>query len=331
MAFIDKDFDQILNEMLTDYQNQFPGIDVSQGSLVFIKSACTASAIWGLYKGMEYLARQVFPDTADAVHMEHHAWVRGLTRTENETDAALLNRLLNRIRKPPAGGNKNDYEQWALSIDNVAAAYCYPIPSGPGTVDLVILANVTNTGNEIPSDHADLTGTNTSVSELKLVDSAADFVTGEATNGDKVVNETTGREARVTTIDSATQLGLSADIFLETGQTYRVISLCEEVLAYVNSVRPVGKASEAAVIPPSILTQAVTMTVSGTGLDYVAIAASISTYMATLIPGQALYRAQLIQAALDNEGVTNVIVTTPAADVVPTAQQIIRPGVISVS
>ncbi len=34
--------------------------------------------------------------------------------TDAETDAALLDRLLDVIRRPPAGGNKYDYRRWAL-------------------------------------------------------------------------------------------------------------------------------------------------------------------------------------------------------------------------
>ncbi|WP_405424299.1 baseplate J/gp47 family protein [Pantoea stewartii] len=58
--------------------------------------------------------------------------------TDAETDAALLDRLLDVIRRPPAGGNKYDYRRWALSVDGVTAAYVYPLRRGLGTVDVVI-------------------------------------------------------------------------------------------------------------------------------------------------------------------------------------------------
>lgn len=56
--------------------------------------------------------------------------------TEAESDAALLNRLLERIRRPPSGGNKNDFRQWAESVDGVTSAYVYPLRRGEGTVDI---------------------------------------------------------------------------------------------------------------------------------------------------------------------------------------------------
>jgi uncharacterized phage protein gp47/JayE len=48
-------------------------------------------------------------------------------------------RILNRIRQPAAGGNSNDYEQFALEEEGVSSAYVYPIRNGLGTVDLAAL------------------------------------------------------------------------------------------------------------------------------------------------------------------------------------------------
>lgn len=147
-----KSFDELLNGILTDYQNQFPEADTAQGSLIFVKSACLASALWGLYKYQEYIERQIFPDTADTDHLEHHAWVRGLARLPGESDAALLARLLDYIQRPPAGGNKYDYVKWAMSIAGVTQAFCIPLAQGLGTVDVVIIADKAATGSEVPTE-----------------------------------------------------------------------------------------------------------------------------------------------------------------------------------
>lgn len=143
-----KDFDEIFNATLTDYQNQFPEADISQGSLIYIKSACMASALWGLYKFQDWIAKQIFPDSADTAQLEHHAWTRGITRKIDETDAELLTRLLEYIRRPPTGGNQYDYVKWALEVDGVKAAYCIPLGQGLGTVDVIILASA---ADEIPT------------------------------------------------------------------------------------------------------------------------------------------------------------------------------------
>ncbi|AKE61117.1 tail protein [Citrobacter amalonaticus Y19] len=58
--------------------------------------------------------------------------------TDEESDAELLSRLLEIIRRPPAGGNKYDYKRWALEVSGVSAAYVYPLRRGLGTVDVVV-------------------------------------------------------------------------------------------------------------------------------------------------------------------------------------------------
>lgn len=58
--------------------------------------------------------------------------------TNVESDADLLARLLDLIRRPPAGGNKYDYRKWALEVAGVTQAYVYPLRRGVGTVDTVI-------------------------------------------------------------------------------------------------------------------------------------------------------------------------------------------------
>lgn len=67
--------------------------------------------------------------------------------TDAESDSSLLERLLELIRRPPAGGNQYDYKNWALSVDGVDAAFVYPLRRGLGTVDIAITS-----ANDVPSD-----------------------------------------------------------------------------------------------------------------------------------------------------------------------------------
>lgn len=66
------------------------------------------------------------------------------------------------------------------------------------------------------------TGTNTSTSTNKLIDSGATFVTDGTPVGITVYNDTDSTRAVVTSVDSETQLTLSSDIFTGTGKTYTV-------------------------------------------------------------------------------------------------------------
>ncbi|WP_434777700.1 baseplate J/gp47 family protein [Neisseria sp. Ec49-e6-T10] len=59
--------------------------------------------------------------------------------TDIEKHESLLNRLLDRKRRPPAGGNEHDYYVWALSVPGVTQAFVYPLRRGLGTVDIAIM------------------------------------------------------------------------------------------------------------------------------------------------------------------------------------------------
>lgn len=70
----------------------------------------------------------------------------GLTGgTDDETDAALELRLLNRIQNPPQGGDANDYIQWALQNAGVTRAWVYPKELGIGTVTVRFMMDNTYT------------------------------------------------------------------------------------------------------------------------------------------------------------------------------------------
>jgi hypothetical protein len=156
-----KDFDDLLEDILTDYANQDPAPDTSQGSMVYIKSACIASMLYGLYRYQDWIANQAFPDTAATAALNHWGTVFGITRQVSDSDQDYLNRVLLRIRKPPAGGNKYDWSNWtqydvndnpiyATGVGNnatgaasatglwVKTSTVIPNAQGVGSVDVVI-------------------------------------------------------------------------------------------------------------------------------------------------------------------------------------------------
>lgn len=58
---------------------------------------------------------------------------------EEETDAALLERLLAKMRRPATSGNANQYRQWAIEVPGVGDAKVFPLWNGGGTVKVVLL------------------------------------------------------------------------------------------------------------------------------------------------------------------------------------------------
>lgn len=57
-----------------------------------------------------------------------------------ESVASVLVRLLDLLRRPPAGGADYDYRRWALEVEGVDDALVIPRRRGGGTVDVVITA-----------------------------------------------------------------------------------------------------------------------------------------------------------------------------------------------
>ncbi|NGE22527.1 baseplate J/gp47 family protein [Klebsiella pneumoniae] len=58
---------------------------------------------------------------------------------ELETVDSLRSRLLFRVQYPPSGGNKYDYERWALEVPGVTRAWCLPRYRGHGTVGIMFV------------------------------------------------------------------------------------------------------------------------------------------------------------------------------------------------
>lgn len=83
-----------------------------------------------------------------------------------------------------------------------------------------------------PSDNADIaypnaieSGSSTTVSASKLIDSTGLFITNNVAVGDVIHNDTSGTAATVVSVDSQTQLTLNANIFTATAQSYTIYSM----------------------------------------------------------------------------------------------------------
>lgn len=118
-SVFEKDFDTILNDILTDYSNLSSQPDTSVGSTTWVIASVLASVIWGLYKYQNYISQQHFPDTADTDNLNHWGSIYDVTRDEDDSDSDYVIKILAFLRQPPAGGNAQDYETWAKDRENV--------------------------------------------------------------------------------------------------------------------------------------------------------------------------------------------------------------------
>lgn len=74
---------------------------------------------------------------------------------DEESDAALLARLLDRIQAPPHGGADFDYVKWAMGAAGVTRAWVYPQELGLGTVTVrFMMDDIYADGIPLPADVA---------------------------------------------------------------------------------------------------------------------------------------------------------------------------------
>lgn len=70
------------------------------------------------------------------------------TGYDQESDSALLSRLLYHVRNPHTSGNVADYIEWATAVSGVGAAQVVPLWNGNGTVKVVI----TDSNGDMPTE-----------------------------------------------------------------------------------------------------------------------------------------------------------------------------------
>lgn len=141
-----KSYDELFNAILVAYQNA-GAPTVAIGSDAYIRAAGLASCIWGLYKELAWTGDQIFEASAADENVLRHAASYGILQKTGESVESLLARLQARKRRPPAGGNKYDYQNWATEVvyngERAGKALCIPNGRGLGT-SLVLVWNSDN-------------------------------------------------------------------------------------------------------------------------------------------------------------------------------------------
>lgn len=171
-----RDYNDILNEILTAYRNmgpvesldleslknELPDVynnylrqgepDTSVGSVLYMDGSVLASMVYGIYKTADKIVDQFFSDTAERKNLERQAADFGLIST-GMTDAQLRAALGEIKKLRLMGGNRFDYDVWARSCrvgdELVVSTLVRPLAQGEGTFDIVITGNK---NNGVPSE-----------------------------------------------------------------------------------------------------------------------------------------------------------------------------------
>jgi hypothetical protein len=122
-----------------------PGIPPGSGSIAGKFVAVTTGRAGNLAAN-SLLAWVSPPVGADATVMLSSGLTGGL---DAESDSALLQRIYDRLQKPPKGGAAVDYRTWAeAGSPAVARAYVYPNRGGLGTVEVVLTSGGSGAGRK---------------------------------------------------------------------------------------------------------------------------------------------------------------------------------------
>ena len=351
MPYTTPDYRQVRADILRDIANQQPGAYTGEDSDFAVRANAAASAIEGLYQHQQWIVRQVFPDTADSDYLERHAGLHGVTRkaataaagtitfsgtagsavpigTETKTNSGVA--FVTTAAGEIGGGGTATIAASASAAGaagNQAAATALTLTAAPsGVLSAASIAAMTG-GTDVETD-AELLARLLQYLRMPPVGGAKHDYYLWAMSVAGVMDAYVYPQRRALN---------SVDVVIETSGGLPSQQLLDDVLAYIDQVRPV--CVDLLVIAPQLVTVDVTatLTLSGTTLaDATArINATLAAFFSGLHVGDAVKRSKLIALMMDTPGVIDVTLTVPAANVQPlvdvTHSELAAPGTVTLS
>jgi len=332
MPFTTPDYRQIRTAILRDIANQRPDAYVGDDSDFALRANATASAIEGLYQHQAWVARQIFPDTADSDYLERHASLYALSRKTAATATGSV-RLSGVQGSVIALGTELKSTSGVAYLTTAAGTV-----GAAGTVDIAVQASLAGaSGNQAVATALTLSAAPAGVQAASTV---LMMTGGTDIESDAELLARLLYEMRLPPMGGAkhdyfawamTVPGVvdayvfaqrrainSVDVVIEASGGIPSAQLLADVTAYLNTQRPV--CADVLVMSPTLVAVNIvaSLTLSGITLaDATArIVALLPIYFATLHVGDAVPRARLISLVMGINGVLDVTLTSPAANVV---------------
>lgn len=335
MSFITPDFQAIRDAILRDIANQAPAANVAGDGDYAIRANATGAAVEGLYQHQAWIARQIFPDTADADLMARYASLRGLTRKAARVASGSVAFSGTAASPVPVGTEVKT--AGGIAFVTTAAG----VIGGGGTVNLPAQAVVAGAaGNQAALAALSLTAAPAGVLSTAAV---VTMTGGTDTETDAALlarllfvmrNPPQGGAAHDYVIWAKDVPGVgevyayplrrglgTVDVLITTEGGLPDAQLLAEVQAYVAERAPVG--ADFMALAPVLVPFAVTASLvlaAGATLPAVsaAVSSALATYAATLTPGDTVYLSRLRALISGVSGVLDFNLTAPAANVVST-------------
>ena len=159
-----------LSNAITLYQTLAPAVIGAAGTTLISITAVGGGAITNLPAGSTMGFQPAITGIGSAT-------IISLTGgTDEETDDQLRVRVLQRIQKPPMGGDADDFVTWALAYPGVTRAWCSPHEMGIGTVSVRFMMDSLRATSQGFPGPGDVASVQTWIDSLRPVTAIDTFV-----------------------------------------------------------------------------------------------------------------------------------------------------------
>jgi uncharacterized phage protein gp47/JayE len=345
MPYVVPPFDDIRQRQLRDAANLDATAHTDADSDLYVRSTCVASAAEGLYNYQLWQARQIIPDTADPEYLEQHSALRGITRKKATKATGEISFTGNAGAVVPINTQFKDANETSyvttqtVTLDAVnessaeAIAPCAAVRAGamPDVVNVPVTLLSAPLGVQARATLT-LAGGTDAETDASLLRRLLEYMQnpsggGNATDYRRWALEVPGVAGAI--VYPLRQGPGTVDIVI-TGDDgipgQDVVDACQ---AHIDAMRPCT-ARESNVLAPVLLSVDMTLALRVQSATLVSlqspIAAVLKSQFDLLLPGETLVLARCIAAVSGVEGVADVEVVAPVANVVPTALQWPRLG-----
>ncbi|HDL8234146.1 TPA: baseplate J/gp47 family protein [Yersinia enterocolitica] len=350
MPFITPTFEEIRSDILRDISNLNTKADTGVDSDYYVRASSVASVAVGLYQYHGWTVRQIFADTADTEFLEWHARTRKVLR-KNPTNAsgpatvtgepnaqADAGQTINRgtlswitteavVLDSEGNGSVQVRSVTAGASGNSAAVQSATFASTPVGFDSTVIIGVLSGGTDEESD-------------TELLARYLDILRRPPAGGNKY-----DYKRWAMSVDGVTgayvyplRRGLgTVDVVITSANGTPSTEIIQATQDYIDDVRPVT-AKNTLVLAPTFKIIDLDIKVALQGITLAAATVSINdviaSYVGSLLPGETFIRSQSEMLVSSITGVTDRLIVSPAANVVPvvdaTMVEWIRLGVVTV-
>lgn len=334
MPYPVKNYRQIKADILRDIANLNPQAYTGDDSDFAVRATATANAVEGLYQHQQWIARQLMPDTADMDWLIRHAAIRGITQKPASQATGTVQFSGGVGAQVPIGTavQNNSGVQFVTTAAGVIGA--------GGTVAIAAQAAQAGiAGNQAANTPATLTNAPPGVmgnATIVSMTGGADVETqaqllarvlfdiqmpphgGAEPDYYRWALEVPGvTDAYVFT---QRRTANSVDVVIEAAGGVPSSALIAAETAYINDPSRMPPCVDLLVIGPQLVAVNITaqLTLSGIALADATtrINSLLATYVGGLSVGVSVPRAKIIAIMMGVDGVTNINLVAPAADVV---------------